>query len=100
MNTVIFAVENADRAIYDVLMPLYFPRSDAEEDAARWQLPADVGGSHGEPIMPDREIRIIDNPQHTFHRKYATRLTYGFRAGIERWKRSDGAISAKIRVQS
>lgn len=51
-------------------MPLYFPRSEAEENSARWQLPADVGGYYGEPVMPDREIRIIDNPQHTFHRKF------------------------------
>lgn len=51
-------------------MPLYFPRSEAEEESARWQLPADVGGCYGEPVMPDREIRIIDNPQHTFHRKF------------------------------
>lgn len=73
LDTIIFALENTDRAIYDVLMPLYFPRSEAEENAARWQLPADVGGCYGEPVMPDREIRIIDNPQHSFHRKFYTK---------------------------
>lgn len=73
LDTIIFALENTDRAIYDVLMPLYFPRSEAEENSARWQLPADVGGCYGEPVMPDREIRIIDNPQHTFHRKFYTK---------------------------
>lgn len=70
LETVIFALDNTNRSIYDVLLPLYFPRSQAEEDSARWQLPADLGGPDGEPLLPDREIRIIDNPQHTFHRKY------------------------------
>lgn len=62
-------------------MPLYFPRSEAEENSARWQLPADVGGYYGEPVMPDREIRIIDNPQHTYHRKFSVLNTcYTFSA--------------------
>lgn len=65
LDTVIFCVENSDRGIYDCLLPLYFPRSAVEEDSARWQLPRDVGGSDGEPTQPpDRQIRIIDNPQH------------------------------------
>lgn len=69
LDTVIFALENTDLGIYEVFMPLYFPRSKYEEDAARWQLPTDIGGSDGEPMLPDRQIRIIDNPQHTLHRK-------------------------------
>ncbi|XP_049821406.1 protein GDAP2 homolog isoform X2 [Aethina tumida] len=67
LDTVIFVVDKLDVGIYEVLLPLYFPRSKFEQDAARWQLPADVGGTMGEPIMPDRQIRIIDNPQHTLH---------------------------------
>ncbi|XP_008201396.1 protein GDAP2 homolog [Tribolium castaneum] len=66
-DTVIFTVDNTDLGIYEVLLPLYFPRSKFEEDAARWQLPSDVGGHDGEPMVPDRQIRIIDNPQHTLH---------------------------------
>ena len=66
-DTVIYTVDNTDLGIYEVLLPLYFPRSKFEEDAARWQLPADVGGYDGEPMLPDRQIRIIDNPQHTLH---------------------------------
>lgn len=69
IQTLIFAVENSDLGIYEVLLPLYFPRSKFEEDAARWQLPSDIGGSDGEPMLPDRQIRIIDNPQHSLHRK-------------------------------
>ncbi|CAH0558831.1 unnamed protein product [Brassicogethes aeneus] len=67
LDTVIFVVDKLDLGIYEVLLPLYFPRSKFEEDAARWQLPSEVGGPEGEPIMPDRQIRIIDNPQHTLH---------------------------------
>ncbi|KAH0817770.1 hypothetical protein GEV33_005022 [Tenebrio molitor] len=66
-DIVIFAVDNTDLGIYEVLLPLYFPRSKFEEDAARWQLPSDIGGHDGEPMLPDRQIRIIDNPQHTLH---------------------------------
>jgi hypothetical protein len=61
----VFAVENSDVGIYEVLLPLYFPRSLQEQEMALWQLPANVGGPDGEPLVPDRQIRIIDNPQHS-----------------------------------
>jgi len=61
----VFAVENIDVGIYEVLLPLYFPRSLQEQEMALWQLPANVGGPDGEPLLPDRQIRIIDNPQHS-----------------------------------
>nr|XP_023020346.1 ganglioside-induced differentiation-associated protein 2-like [Leptinotarsa decemlineata] len=67
LETVIFVVNKVDLGIYEVLLPLYFPRSKLEEESARYQLPEDVGGPDGEPIVPDRQIRIIDNPQHTLH---------------------------------
>ncbi|KAJ8982771.1 hypothetical protein NQ317_018183 [Molorchus minor] len=67
LDTVIFVVDKVDLGIYEVLLPLYFPRSMFEEEAAKYQLPGNVGGPDGEPIMPDRQIRIIDNPQHTLH---------------------------------
>lgn len=66
----IFAVERNDVGIYEVLLPLYFPRTKHEQETARWQLPSDVGGIDGEPIQMDRQIRIIDNPQHALHRKF------------------------------
>lgn len=69
LDTVVFVVDNSEYGIYEVLLPLYFPRSKHEADAARWQLPADIGGLDGEPMIPDRQIRIIDNPQHTLHGK-------------------------------
>lgn len=63
-SCIVFVLEPSDMGIYEVLLPLYFPRSRAEEDNACLQLPNDVGGSDGEPLLPDRQIRIIDNPQH------------------------------------
>ncbi|XP_055917469.1 protein GDAP2 homolog isoform X1 [Eupeodes corollae] len=62
---VILCVDAHERGIYEVLAPLYFPRDQLEESTALWQLPKDIGGEFGEPHHPDRQIRIIRNPQHT-----------------------------------
>ena len=51
--------------IYEVLLTYYFPRTLSEEENACWHLPSDIGGMKGEPQLPDRQIRIIDNPQHS-----------------------------------
>ncbi|XP_068081314.1 protein GDAP2 homolog isoform X2 [Anabrus simplex] len=64
LDTVVLVVDNIDLGIYEVILPLYFPRSPQEEENALWLLPANVGGLNGEPVQPDRQIRIIDNPQH------------------------------------
>ncbi|XP_054266039.1 protein GDAP2 homolog [Macrosteles quadrilineatus] len=66
LDTIVLAVDSCDGGIYEVLMPLYFPRSPGEERAAVLQLPG-VGGPDGEPLFPDRQIRIIDNPTHHHH---------------------------------
>lgn len=70
MDAVVLAVDNADLSIYEVLLPLYFPRSSAEEAQSRWLLPADIGGPMGEPVVADRQIRIIDNPHHSLTGAY------------------------------
>lgn len=44
-------------------MPLYFPRSASEEEQACHLLPKDIGGENGEPLLPERQIRIQDKPQ-------------------------------------
>ncbi|XP_073978563.1 ganglioside induced differentiation associated protein 2 isoform X2 [Rhodnius prolixus] len=65
LQTVVLVVESCDAGIYEVLLPLYFPRSAKEEDAALLQLPSGKDyGPYGEPVFPDRQIRIIDNPHH------------------------------------
>lgn len=64
---IVLVLEPCDLGIYQILLPLYFPRNYEEQDNACWQLPSDIGGPDGEPLLPDRQIRIIDNPQHTLH---------------------------------
>jgi hypothetical protein len=44
------------------LLPLYFPRSLAEEQAAKSLLPADTGDENGETIIEERKIRIAPFP--------------------------------------
>lgn len=48
--------------VYKKLLPLYFPRSEEEERACRPLIPADIGNSEGEPIVPERQIRISEKP--------------------------------------
>ncbi|CAG2166936.1 unnamed protein product, partial [Oppiella nova] len=62
IDLIIFAVDDTDIGFYELLMPLYFPRSEPEEEYARYQLPQDVGGQYGEPVIPEREIRIAAKP--------------------------------------
>lgn len=44
------------------ILPLYFPRSSQEEVDAIKLLPEDIGNENGEPIIPERQIRIMDKP--------------------------------------
>jgi len=68
IDSVVFVVDALNDGIYQLLAPLYFPRSAAEAESSRYQLPFDIGHPvSGEPVINDRRIRIIDNPQHTFH---------------------------------
>lgn len=43
-------------------MPLYFPRSLEEEIQSLPYLPADIGNAEGEPVVPERQIRITEKP--------------------------------------
>ncbi|KAK3096670.1 hypothetical protein FSP39_002249 [Pinctada imbricata] len=47
---------------YMELLPLYFPRCAKEEAEALKKLPEDIGNEDGEPIIPERQIRILDKP--------------------------------------
>ncbi|CAL4068407.1 unnamed protein product, partial [Meganyctiphanes norvegica] len=66
LERLVLVVDSIDVSIYEILMPLYFPRTKPEEDAASHLLPLDLGDEFGEPVIPDRQIRIIDNPQHKY----------------------------------
>ncbi|NXS51619.1 GDAP2 protein, partial [Brachypteracias leptosomus] len=49
-------------ATYQKLLPLYFPRSLEEEMQSLPYLPADIGNAEGEPVVPERQIRIAEKP--------------------------------------
>ncbi|TMS06217.1 Ganglioside-induced differentiation-associated protein 2 [Larimichthys crocea] len=48
--------------VYKRLLPLYYPRSEEEERACLPLIPADIGNSEGEPVVPERQIRIAEKP--------------------------------------
>ncbi|KAL6484804.1 hypothetical protein MHYP_G00068490 [Metynnis hypsauchen] len=62
IEAVVFAVSDAEEAVYKKLLPLYYPRSKDEERASLPLLPADIGNSEGEPVVPERQIRITEKP--------------------------------------
>lgn len=62
VDLVVFAVEDVDVGIYDLLMPLYYPRSKEEEEYALYYLPKDIGGENGEAFIPERQMRIVERP--------------------------------------
>lgn len=62
IELVVFSAENADEAIYKNVMPLYFPRSKEEEEYVLNKLPDDIGNENGEPVIAERQIRIMDKP--------------------------------------
>ncbi|XP_054721464.1 protein GDAP2 homolog [Uloborus diversus] len=64
VDMVVFAVEDVDVGIYELLMPLYYPRSKDEEEYACFNLPRDIGGENGEPFIPERQMRIVERPFH------------------------------------
>nr|XP_033798927.1 ganglioside-induced differentiation-associated protein 2 isoform X2 [Geotrypetes seraphini] len=62
IDTVVFAVTDQEEATYKKLLPLYFPRTLKEESRSFACLPADIGNAEGEPVVPERQIRISEKP--------------------------------------
>ncbi|KAK3543406.1 hypothetical protein QTP70_020432 [Hemibagrus guttatus] len=62
LEAVVFAVSDTEEAMYRKLLPLYYPRSKEEERASLPLLPADIGNAEGEPVVPERQIRITEKP--------------------------------------
>ncbi|XP_045152480.1 ganglioside-induced differentiation-associated protein 2-like [Echinops telfairi] len=62
IEKVVFAVSELEEATYQRLLPLYFPRSLEEESQSLPYLPADIGNSEVEPVVPERQIRISEKP--------------------------------------
>lgn len=59
IDAVVFVCEDDTYDAYSKLLPLYFPRSPQEEEDSINRLPKDIGNEMGEPIIPERQIRII-----------------------------------------
>lgn len=62
IETVIFCCNEETIDAYLKILPLYFPRNEMEENASVKQLPLDIGNEDGEPVIPERQIRILDKP--------------------------------------
>ncbi|XP_073524837.1 ganglioside-induced differentiation-associated protein 2 [Phyllobates terribilis] len=62
LDKVVFAVTEQEEATYRLLLPLYFPRSPQEEQGSLPLLPLDIGNADGEPVVPERQIRICEKP--------------------------------------
>lgn len=62
IQRIILLLEKADLDIYLLLLPLFFPRTPNEQLRSAHGLPKDLGGKYGEPVIPERQIRIQDKP--------------------------------------
>jgi O-acetyl-ADP-ribose deacetylase (regulator of RNase III) len=63
IETIVFCVASQeDLDVYTEILPLYFPRTQAEQDAVLPLLPADIGNDLGETVIQDRQIRISSMP--------------------------------------
>ncbi|XP_033843316.1 ganglioside-induced differentiation-associated protein 2 [Periophthalmus magnuspinnatus] len=62
IETVVLAVSESEEVVYRKLLPLYYPRSEDEERVFLPLIPADIGNSEGEPVVPERQIRITEKP--------------------------------------
>lgn len=61
---------------YLKILPLYFPRNETEEKIAVTELPLDIGNEDGEPVIPERQIRIMDKPTLAAMSKYEQGTSY------------------------
>ena len=57
-----FAAPVCLQDVYKRLLPLYFPRCIREEEESISRLPKDLGNENGEPVIQERQIRILDKP--------------------------------------
>lgn len=55
-------VMGLDEHLYRELLPLYFPRTELEEQWALDLVPENIGNENGEPVIAERKIRIMGGP--------------------------------------
>ncbi|XP_050394787.1 protein GDAP2 homolog [Patella vulgata] len=61
-DTIVLVCNQENLDAYKNILPLYFPRNSKEEEYALDNLPEDVGNENGEPVVAERQIRILDKP--------------------------------------
>ncbi|XP_052807341.1 protein GDAP2 homolog [Mya arenaria] len=62
VDAIIFVCDDGTYNVYEEVLPLYFPRNPQEEQESLAHLPEDIGDDMGEPVIPERQIRIMDKP--------------------------------------
>ncbi|XP_068185330.1 ganglioside-induced differentiation-associated protein 2 [Antennarius striatus] len=62
LEAVVFSVTDTEEPVFKRLLPLYYPRSEEEERTFLPLIPTDIGNSEGEPVVPERQIRIAEKP--------------------------------------
>lgn len=55
-DRIVVHVENGEESLIPFLC--YFPSNQLDEEVACYRLTSAIGGSNGEPVIPEREIRI------------------------------------------
>ena len=70
IKLVVLVVSNHNKQAYEALLPLYFPRSQQEEQVATLKLPSNTGDQNGQLFLPERQIRI--NPRLAKHNTTTT----------------------------
>lgn len=61
-EAIVLTIHGIDESLYPDLLRLYFPRNKQEEQWAVDLLPDDIGNEEGEPVIPERQIRITGDP--------------------------------------
>lgn len=62
VDVIIFVCDDETYSVYETVLPLYFPRNPQEQRESLSRLPEDIGNEMGEPVIPERQIRISDKP--------------------------------------
>lgn len=67
VDVIVFVCDEETYPVYENILPMYFPRNPQEEKESVFRLPEDIGNEIGEPVIPERQIRIMDKPMFTGH---------------------------------
>ena len=84
VDAICFTFANAtERRAYDVVLPLYFPRTKAEQYRAVSLLPEDVGNESGETVVAERQGRGGESYKNSGNSGGISATTLGAPTGYE-----------------